>query len=217
MNTEPTYRLVLILNWSNDPVGYKKAAFQSFYKRALIYCSTEEGLNKELEYILEVGKQHGYRKVFLTKIFKQVKKKMCERGEGAMEPRDKELNYILMPYHLRNLKVMKRIAKRKCVRLAPRRNLTLFDILRNEKDPFQQKEPKGVYRIPVKDMQTNEESEYIGVTGRTIARRLEEQKKDIEQARLTMSLAVEAYSKNITVKWEEAKIVKRVQKQRSQW
>lgn len=60
-------------------------------------------------------------------------------------------------------------------------------------------------------MQTNEEKSYIGVTSRTIERRMEEHKRDIQQAKLTTALAVEAYNRNIDIKWDNVKQIKPVQ------
>lgn len=52
---KPTYQPVIILNWSNDPISYKKAAFRSFFRKALNYCTHEEDLSREIEYILKIG------------------------------------------------------------------------------------------------------------------------------------------------------------------
>lgn len=94
--------------------------------------------------------------------------------------------------------------------LAPRKNPTLFNILCNEKDPLEQREQKGVYKIPVMNMQTNEGSAYIGVITRTIAKCLEEHKRDTEQAKLTTLLAMDAYNKNVNINWKDAKQIKSV-------
>lgn len=88
------------------------------------------------------------------------------------------------------------------------RNPTVYCRLRNDKGPLERMEKKWVYRIPIRDLQLNWEAAYVGVTKRTIARRIEEHRRDIEQVRLTTSLAVEAYSKNISVKWDETEVVK---------
>lgn len=45
---------------------------------------------------------------------------------------------------------------------------------------------------------------YIGVTRKTLAKRMEEHKKDIVQAKLTTTLSVEAYNRDLKIKWEEA-------------
>lgn len=124
------------------------------------------------------------------------------------EERGQRSNFLTVPYHLKNLNLTKRIVKKNKKHLATKRNLTLFHALRNEKDPLEQKERRGVCRIPVKDVQKNEETVYVGVTSRTIDKWLEEHKKDIEQAKLTTSLAIEAYNKNINIRWDDVKQIR---------
>lgn len=55
----------------------------------------------------------------------------------------------------------KKIAKRSYKKLATRRNLTIYNALRNEKDPLEHKDRRGVYRISFQDTQENEEKAYI--------------------------------------------------------
>lgn len=67
-----------------------------------------------------------------------------------------------------------------------------------------------MYSIPVKYAQTQEELEYIGVTERKIATRLEEHNKDIMKGRLSMSLSMEAYSRDLTIAWQKSKRIRAV-------
>lgn len=67
-----------------------------------------------------------------------------------------------------------------------------------------------MYSIPVKYAQTEEELEYIGVTERKIATRLEEHNKDIMKGRLSMSLSMEAYSRDLTIAWQRSKRIRAV-------
>lgn len=201
-----TYRAVLILEWLNDPVGYKKGAFQSFYKRALTYCSEKEDLVKELKYIMGVGKLHGYSRSFLMKVFRGVKKRPRKEGETSRESYD----FLPVPYHLKDLKMVQRMAKRGKKQLVPRRNPTLFSVLCNEKDPLEQNEKKGVYRVPITDNYTKEKSAYIGVTSTMIVKCMEDHKRDIELARLNTSLAMLAYSEDVSIDWKEVKQIKHV-------
>lgn len=94
--------------------------------------------------------------------------------------------------------------------MAPERSTTVFNALRNEKDPPKRSEQKGVYKIPVEDLDSNKKLAYVGVTSRKLSKRLEEHKKDIEQARTTTALAQEAYSKNVNILWDEAKVIRNV-------
>lgn len=67
-----------------------------------------------------------------------------------------------------------------------------------------------MYSIPVKYAQTEEELEFIGVTERKIATRLEEHNKDIMKGRLSMSLSMEAYSRDLTIAWQKSKRIRAV-------
>lgn len=61
---------------------------------------------------------------------------------------------MTVPQHLKNLNMTKKLAKRKKKCIVSRRNPTVYSMLRNEKDPLEQMEKTGVYKIPFKDMQT---------------------------------------------------------------
>lgn len=124
---KPTYRPILITNWSNDLINYKKAAFWSLYKRVLSYCSSKEDLNKELKYILEIGLKHGYRKTFLTKVLNEVKKKMSNGGRSTEKSGGNGHSFIPVPYHLKNLGIMKKLEKRK---KGPQRYLMYYEMRR---------------------------------------------------------------------------------------
>lgn len=119
-------------------------------------------------------------------------------------------SFMVVPYHLKNMNVMKKLAKKNKKQLASKRNPTLFNTLRNDKDPLEQQEKSGVYRIPLRDTRENKEKAYIGVTTRTIKRRIEEHKRDVRNAKLTTALAIEAYSSDIEIKWDETKKIKSV-------
>lgn len=117
---------------------------------------------------------------------------------------------MTVPQHLKNLNMTKKLAKRKKKCKVSRRNPTVYSMLRNEKDPLEQMEKTGVYKIPFKDMQTNENKSYIGVTLRTIRKRVNEHKRAIQQAKLTTVLATEPYQNDIAINWNEIKRIKHV-------
>lgn len=55
-----------------------------------------------------VDKWHGYSKPFLKQVYREVKKRPRKEGEAARERQD----FLSIPYHLKNLKVVQKIAKR---------------------------------------------------------------------------------------------------------
>lgn len=134
-----------------------------------------------------------------------------KRNLGRQKKEDRrENNFLIVPYHMKNLNVTKKIARKSNRKLATRRNVTLFNALHNDKDLLKDQEKSGVYKIPIKDIKENESRAYIDVTSRTIKKRIEEHKMDIQNARLTTALAVEAYNSDIEIKWDEVKRIKPV-------
>lgn len=130
-----TFKPILIPNWSKDPINYKKVAFRSLYRKVLNYCGEWEDLRKELNYIRVVGIQHRYSKTFLWQIFKQVKRSMTTDINMIEANRDNR-EFLPVPYHLKDLSVVKKVAKNKNRRIASERSTTVFNALRNEKDPL---------------------------------------------------------------------------------
>lgn len=53
---------------------------------------------------------------------------------------------------------------------------------------------------------------YVGVTSRTLKQRLIEHKRDIQTGKLTTALAVDAYTNNTEIFWNEAKVIRQVKK-----
>lgn len=76
---KPAYELVIIPSWSKDPMVYKKAAFWFFLRRAIIYCHKKEDRKKEVDYIINVWKDHGYKKQFILSIYNEVKERVFNK------------------------------------------------------------------------------------------------------------------------------------------
>lgn len=55
-----------------------------------------------------------------------------------------------------------------------------------------------------------QEAAYVGVTTRMVNKRLEEHKNDIAKGKLTTSLAMEAYSKDLSINWDQTKVIKQI-------
>lgn len=209
IGNQHTNQFFSIPSLSRDPAGYKKAAFWSLFTRALTYCTEKEDLKKELDYIKTVGLQHGYSRTFLTKVLNQVKSKITKSANRAGDnPDNIQQHYTSIPYHLKNVNIVKKTIKNKNKCIATKRNPTVFNILRNEKDRLKDWERSGVYKIPINDLQHNKETAYVGVTVRPLAKRINEHKNDIKTAKMSTSLAQEAYDNNIEILWNEAKIIK---------
>lgn len=92
----------------------------------LTYCGTEENLGKELAYIREIGEQHGYRKGFLRQILMEVKRSVKGAGEERERPRRECVRFVPVLFHLRNIRMVKEVVRRKGACMAPKRNLMIF-------------------------------------------------------------------------------------------
>lgn len=92
------------------------------FRRALDYCREEEELNKDLNYILEIGLKHGYRKAFILKVLKETKENLERYKEESMEITGRnEQRFVPIPYHMKDMRVIRNLAKKKKQRLVPRR------------------------------------------------------------------------------------------------
>lgn len=137
-------------------------------------------MNRELLYIANIGRQHGYSKSFLWKILNNVKLKLSPlQNPPNQAPRNNRDNFLSVPYNLKNLQVVKSIAKKTKKDLATRRAPTQFNLIRNEKDPLKPQDKYGVYKIPVIDNSSYDRQAYIGVTDRNLSKRLTEHRRDI--------------------------------------
>lgn len=76
---KPAYETVIIPSWSKDPMVYKKAAFRFFFRRAIMYCSNQEDRVKEVNYIVKIGKDHGYKKQFILSIYREVNQRISNK------------------------------------------------------------------------------------------------------------------------------------------
>lgn len=125
---KPSYEAILIPNWSNDPIAYKKTAFHTFYKRALTYCSNDDNLSDNL---------HTYKKLDsnmasldLKGILNNVKSKLNVPVPALpSQPQDVPGTFAPVPYSLKNLQVVKSAARRSNRKLATHRGPTLFNLI----------------------------------------------------------------------------------------
>lgn len=74
---------------------------------------------------------------------------------------------------------MKSLAKKTGTKLAPRRNPTIYELFRNNKDSVENKDKSGIYIIPMMNLNINVKEEYIGMTMRSLEERLQEHRNDI--------------------------------------
>lgn len=78
------------------------------------------------------------------------------------------------------------------------------------KDRYSRLEKSGIYQIPLRNIDRQKDEVYIGATSRNLKDRLQEHESDIKKGLLSTALARQAYEQNIRIKWDESKIIQRV-------
>lgn len=117
--------------------------------------------------------------------------------------------YLPVPYNLKKFNFINRIAKHK-KKISTRRAPTMFNLVRNGKDPLKNAQRSGVYKILVENARTKQKSAYIGIMKRMLAQRIEEHRRDISKGKLITALSVKAYSDDLLISWDQVKIIRRL-------
>ncbi|XP_023240403.1 uncharacterized protein LOC111638866 [Centruroides sculpturatus] len=200
---EPLY----IPTTSCDPYHYKIAAFNTLIKRAYTHSSTKAALESEHRNIANIAKRHGYYNL-MNKLSKKLRHpQVSARDAGQEDDRPEHKDRVPVTYNPWLQKLYSEIAKKKNINITYRRCPTVFNILRNAKDPPNNHMLSGVYTIPLKDHRCDEQLLYIGSTKRSLSVRLKEHIADIQHGRITTALARYATDPDIEPKFSEARII----------
>lgn len=176
-------------------------------------------INKELKIIKEIATKHGYSRALVDRIYRETlesreKKRQADserENNDRREPNDQtEGAYQVVPDALRNFRSVSQILRKSKKKSAYKRPKTIFNILRNIKDEYEQENRTGVYQIPLLNLDYQRNEAYIGATTRNLKNRLNEHKRDIRNGALTTALAKRAYEHDVKINWEEAKIIKEI-------
>lgn len=76
-------------------------------------------------------------------ILKKIRRKLSTVNNSVGAQRTDQLDFFPVPYHLRNLSIVKKVAKDRSKRIAPERSTIVFNAVRNDKDPLNKLEQKG--------------------------------------------------------------------------
>lgn len=142
-----------------------------------------------------------WKKIYLKQLNKIENELICQQlllTEHGEEPqRTNQQQFIPIPYRLNNNRQVKRILKKSNYKKAYKRAPTIYNILRNDKDKYDDQYKSGIYKIPLVDLNTRQNKAYISATGRNFKDRIKEHKDDIKKANLTTALAAYAYESNV--------------------
>ncbi|XP_067143701.1 uncharacterized protein [Centruroides vittatus] len=202
MYIKPTHSPLYIPSHSNDPYHYKLAAFRALIRRAFIYGDDVVNRDKEIDRITQVAESLGYKKGTIAGLVK--KYEMGTTGDSKYVPS----KITKFTYNKNSKSIIKEIANRKDTRMVLKRALNLYTILRNDKDRIKKEEKARVYKIPYENAELGIEKDYIGITTRSLGKRLKEHKYDVKKGSNTTVLSQYAQTQGSVIKWEEADIVK---------
>ncbi|XP_067121140.1 uncharacterized protein [Centruroides vittatus] len=199
---KPTHDPLYIPSTSNDPITYKLSAFRALIRRAFQYCSNIMDTMRELERIRQVAKMLGYGPRTVERLIAAYK-----NPKKNKKKRDLTNGITKFTYNKRLSSVMECIASHRNSNIVYKRAPSIYKLLRNDKEEIKRSEQPGVYSIPYSNDQLGIEKEYIGVTTRSLTKRLKEHRYDVTKSKCTTTLAKMAQTEGSVVKWEEAKII----------
>ncbi|XP_067133684.1 uncharacterized protein [Centruroides vittatus] len=202
--TKPTHSPLYIPPQSNDPFRYKLAAFRTLVRRAFTYCDNVIDMVNEIDRIMRIAENLGYRRNVINGIVKKFEK------SDARTSKQRPSGYTKFTFNKNVRGIMKEIADIKKSTLILKRAPNLYKILRTDKEEIKKEDKAGVYRIPYENQQLGLKQEYIGVTTRNLGVRIKEHKYDVRKSSNATVLAQMAQAEGFVVGWEEAEIVKQI-------
>ncbi|XP_023239065.1 uncharacterized protein LOC111637733 [Centruroides sculpturatus] len=191
---------------SCDPSSYKTAAFRALIRRAFTHSSNIQARDTELAYILRVAAQHGYHKHIhrLIQHQQRIYSESVQESDQLRDGRPEEIERISITYNPYLKSLYAKLASKRQLRLAFKRCPTIFNLLRNGKDPPNPIRRPGIYSIPVKDNRCDRNLIYIGSTKRSLGVRIQEHLADIRHGRTSTALATYVTDPDIVANFSQA-------------
>ena len=177
--------------YSGQNKKVKTSVFTSMFLRALRICSPEY-IDEEIVKIRNTGKKLKYPDSVLDYAFEAAKKTMYQNQK---EPYNTK-NLLVLPFN-NNMKNIPHLLKNFGVNVAFKNDKTIKQVLiKNSPDST-----KGcVYKVPCKSCNNF----YIGQTGKTLEKRIEQHKKCVRYAQMNSGIFVHVSEKNHAINWEGA-------------
>ncbi|XP_023221947.1 uncharacterized protein LOC111623564 [Centruroides sculpturatus] len=205
---KPTYNPLFIPWNSHDPATYKLAAFRALIARAHSHCSKRQDRNEEMQYIKKLARQFGVNIKAITN--------KTKTGSNELNLRNKREEYTMMEYRAQLNNIYKRIGAATKKKIIYKRNPTVYQMLRTDKDEVDGNLLPGVYRVPITDKRRQKELFYIGATGRSLKERMIEHKRNIRNEQPVTALAtyILADPTEVKAEWDKAKLVQKIHDKR---
>jgi len=185
--------------FSYSALYIKSGLAQSLFLRALRVCSPEF-LEDEIKHIFESLKKLAYPKHILNKSLTKARRTFFKSNKNIKNENNKKKRNIVIPY-VPFLEKMKQPLYQMDTNLVFNyKNKLSHNLIQNK--PSIDSE-SGVYKIPCKNCDKN----YIGETGRTLKKRIDEHKKDIRIQKSDSGVAEHVRKNNHFFDFKKAKIV----------
>ena len=187
--------------FSYSALYIKSGLAQSLFLRALRVCSPEF-LEDEIKHIFESLKKLAYPKHILNKSLTKARRTFFKSNENIKNEnnKNKKKRNIVIPY-VPFLEKMKQPLYQMDTNLVFNyKNKLSHNLIQNKPSIASE---SGVYKIPCKNCDKN----YIGETGRTLKKRIDEHKKDIRIQKSDSGVAEHVRKNNHFFDFKKAKIV----------
>ncbi|XP_067119064.1 uncharacterized protein [Centruroides vittatus] len=181
---KPTHDPLYIPPTSNDPINYKLSAFRALIRRAFQYCSNIMDTMRELDRIRQVARMLGFGPRTVERLIAAYKNPIESKNK-----RDLTNGITKFTYNKRLPSVIEGIAGRRNSTVVYKRAPSIYKLLRNDKDGIKRNEQPGLYSIPYSNDQLRIDKEYIGVTTRSLSKRIKEHRYDVSKSKCTTTLA----------------------------
>ena len=196
---------------SHDP-KVLRSTFAGFVNRAFSICS-ETYLQEELDFLVTVFKENGYKEREMKKTIEQVRAKF-RNNRSMVENGDEEENQgiVTLPWIPKVSPRLRQVYKKAGLKVVFKSGANLRTILTSKnKTSLPKNSHPGVYRIPCSDHP--DKNPYIGETIMKVRTRIEQHYKDVILGKMKPSGVVH-HSKDCrsVIDWENATTIKREDK-----
>ncbi|XP_067143294.1 uncharacterized protein [Centruroides vittatus] len=200
---------------SCDPYSYKIVAFRALVERANTHSSTNKALQQELAFINKIAREHSYSNI-VKKLYNRhlhTSSKTNQESVVKKDAREENTERTPVTYNPHLKTIYNAIAKKKGIKIAYRRNPSIYSLLRNRKDTHNPYRLPGVYSIPLQDDRWQKQLLYIGSTKRPLCTRIKKHKSDITRHKYTTALSTYAANPEITPIFNKARVIRTTQHQ----
>ncbi|MEL7523226.1 MAG: GIY-YIG nuclease family protein, partial [Cyanobacteria bacterium J06553_1] len=201
---KPTHSGSYLHFFSYHPLHVKKSVVSSMFLRAHRVCSNEF-LDSEINYIFDSFGKLGYPRYFLKQALSRARAKygqLVQPLENNRRDNDRERNMLIVPFNA-SLDRKRTLLKNAGVDILFTYPNTLRKcLIKNNTRIVPFDSAPGIYEIPCGACP----KKYIGETGRTLAKRLQEHKRDVKTGKESNACFIHLRDEGHVIDWSNAKM-----------